>query len=228
MAVIQFDKVLETDLNPEQRRAVESIHGPVLVLAGAGSGKTRVIAYRAANLIFTKTCKPWQILGVTFTNKAAEEMRNRVHKLVGIEGHEVPLGTFHRTCSQILRKFGGEIGVPTEFQIFAPYAAGRPIFEFGFELLPAVPGDDVPLEIVSVHDWNDVALPVGRWGPAYAATRLTFDRLPVTGHVCTVALRATGSIVSGSSTTVFLTLTAVSLPPRRVDRMETRRVLGWN
>ncbi|HEX9743939.1 MAG TPA: UvrD-helicase domain-containing protein [bacterium] len=118
MAVIQFDKVLETDLNPEQRRAVESIHGPVLVLAGAGSGKTRVIAYRAANLIFTKTCKPWQILGVTFTNKAAEEMRNRVHKLVGIEGHEVPLGTFHRTCSQILRKFGGEIGVPTEFQIF--------------------------------------------------------------------------------------------------------------
>jgi DNA helicase-2/ATP-dependent DNA helicase PcrA len=112
-----FSEKLKTDLNPKQREAVETLDGPVLVLAGAGSGKTRVIAYRVANLIFTDTCQPWEILAVTFTNKAADEMRDRVHNLVGQRGHEVGLGTFHRTCSQILRKWGQEIGVPQEYTI---------------------------------------------------------------------------------------------------------------
>lgn len=112
-----FQERLKKDLNPEQRRAVETLKGPVLVLAGAGSGKTRVIAYRAANLVFSGTCKPHEILAVTFTNKAADEMRGRVHRLVGVEGRQIMLGTFHRSCAQILRRFGQEIGVPTEFQI---------------------------------------------------------------------------------------------------------------
>ncbi len=94
-----------------------TLDGPVLVLAGAGSGKTRVIAYRVANLIYTGKCEPWEILAVTFTNKAADEMGDRVHKLVGIKGQDVSLGTFHRTCSQILRRWGQEIGVPQEFTI---------------------------------------------------------------------------------------------------------------
>lgn len=113
----EFSKRLETDLNPEQRRAVSTLKGPVLVLAGAGSGKTRVIAYRVANLLHTKTALPWEILGVTFTNKAADEMRDRVHLLVGKQGHEVALGTYHRTCAQILRQWGQEIGVPQNYTI---------------------------------------------------------------------------------------------------------------
>jgi len=113
----EFTQCLESDLNPEQRRAVETLNGPVLVLAGAGSGKTRVIAYRTANLVFTDTCPPYQILAVTFTNKAADEMRSRVHKMVGIRGHDVNLGTFHRTCALILRRHGNEIGVPNEYAI---------------------------------------------------------------------------------------------------------------
>ncbi len=112
-----FQKILQTDLNPQQRQAVETLDGPVLVLAGAGSGKTRVIAYRVANLIYSGKCRPWEILAVTFTNKAADEMRDRVHGLVGVDGHEVAIGTFHRTCAQILRKWGQEIGVPQEYSI---------------------------------------------------------------------------------------------------------------
>jgi len=115
--LLDFPEKLKADLNPQQREAVTCVSGPVLVLAGAGSGKTRVIAYRVANLIYTHTCSPWEILGVTFTNKAADEMRDRVHGLIGIEGHDVPLGTYHRTCSQILRKWGQEIGIPQEFTI---------------------------------------------------------------------------------------------------------------
>ena len=106
-----------SDLNAAQRKAVETLKGPVLVLAGAGSGKTRVIAYRVANLIHTGTCKPWEIMAVTFTNKAADEMRARVHGLIGLDGHDVVLGTFHRTCAQILRKWGQAIGVPQEYVI---------------------------------------------------------------------------------------------------------------
>jgi len=115
--VSDFTKKLETDLNPQQRQAVVTTEGPVLVLAGAGSGKTRVIAYRVAHLIFSQVCEPWEIMAVTFTNKAADEMRDRVHGLIGADGHDVVLGTFHRTCAQLLRKWGQEIGVPQEFVI---------------------------------------------------------------------------------------------------------------
>ena len=115
--MLDFNQKLKTDLNSAQREAVETIEGPVLVLAGAGSGKTRVIAYRVANLIFSRACRPWEIMAVTFTNKAADEMRERVHGLIGVEGHDVVLGTFHRTCAQLLRKWGQVIGVPQEYVI---------------------------------------------------------------------------------------------------------------
>jgi len=136
--LVDFSEKLKTDLNPEQRRAVETLDGPVLVLAGAGSGKTRVIAYRVANLIHTGTAKPWEILGVTFTNKAADEMRGRVHSLVGQQGHEVPLGTFHRTCAQILRQWGQEIGIPQAYTILddteSTIAVKRCMREIGIDI----------------------------------------------------------------------------------------------
>ncbi|MGH7371745.1 MAG: UvrD-helicase domain-containing protein, partial [Candidatus Methylomirabilales bacterium] len=92
------------ELNPPQREAVLHTEGPLLILAGAGSGKTRVITYRIAYLIGGLQIRPWNILAVTFTNKAADEMRRRVAQLLGAEGLNVWVGTFHATCVKILRK----------------------------------------------------------------------------------------------------------------------------
>src|SRR5678816_3056659 len=91
-------------LNPRQREAVEALEGPVLVLAGAGTGKTRVLTTRLAHLIATRRAPPWQILAVTFTNKAAREMQERVADLVGPVAEGVQLGTFHSVAARILRR----------------------------------------------------------------------------------------------------------------------------
>src|SRR2546422_5602740 len=106
-------------LNPRQREAVEQADGPLLILAGPGSGKTRVIAHRIAYLISEKRVHPRRVLAVTFTNKAAREMRDRVFSLVGEEtGRDITLGTFHSVCSRLLRIDGEAIGVPRSFTIY--------------------------------------------------------------------------------------------------------------
>ncbi|HEX7548209.1 MAG TPA: UvrD-helicase domain-containing protein, partial [Candidatus Methylomirabilis sp.] len=106
------------DLNPPQQEAVQHADGPLLILAGAGSGKTRVITRRIAYLIARRGVQPWNILAVTFTNKAASEMRKRVEQLLGARGLGVALGTFHSTCVRILRKWHVELGFRSSFVIY--------------------------------------------------------------------------------------------------------------
>ncbi len=109
---------LLANLNEPQQSAVETTNGPVLILAGAGSGKTRVIVHRIAYLMLAKRVPPWQILGVTFTNKAAGEMRNRVRELAGPIGDNVLLSTFHAFCSRILRRELRRLGWEEGFTIY--------------------------------------------------------------------------------------------------------------
>ena len=105
-------------LNPEQARAVTTTDGPLLILAGAGSGKTRVLAHRVAYLIGVKGVRPWQILAVTFTNRAAAELRERIIGLVGEPGRDVQAGTFHAICARVLRRDGEAIGINRRFVIY--------------------------------------------------------------------------------------------------------------
>src|SRR5437016_11506291 len=108
---------LET-LNPEQREAVLQINGPLLILAGAGSGKTRVITSRIAYLVGDGHAEPHEVLAVTFTNKAAEEMRARVEALLGSECSGMWMSTFHSLCARLLRREAPAIGLSRDFVIY--------------------------------------------------------------------------------------------------------------
>ena len=108
-------------LNPEQREAVQHVDGPLLVLAGAGSGKTRMLTHRIAHLIESGAARPFEILAVTFTNKAAREMRERVERLIGNsvgDTRGVWVSTFHSTCVRILRRDGAQLGYEPNFAIY--------------------------------------------------------------------------------------------------------------
>lgn len=109
---------LLANLNAMQKKAVRATEGPVLIIAGAGSGKTRVLTYRVAYLIQKMNVKPWQILAMTFTNKAANEMKERILELTKGEGKEIWIGTYHSVCARILRQEGDRLGYGRNFLIF--------------------------------------------------------------------------------------------------------------
>src|SRR5678815_3920771 len=104
-------------LNPEQRQAVEALDGPLLVLAGAGTGKTRVLTTRFAHILLSKKAFPNQVLAVTFTNKAAREMRERVAAILGQPAEGLWLGTFHALCARMLRRHAEHAGLSANFTI---------------------------------------------------------------------------------------------------------------
>lgn len=106
------------NLNPQQKEAVCHTEGPLLILAGAGSGKTRVLTHRIAYLIEEKGVNPWNIMAITFTNKAAEEMRERVDKIVGFGSESIWVTTFHSTCVRILRRYIDRLGFDNRFTIY--------------------------------------------------------------------------------------------------------------
>ena len=109
---------LESALNPVQLEAAKTVDGPILILAGAGSGKTRVITHRIAFLVKEASIDPGNILAVTFTNKAAREMKERASKLLGKTADHVQIGTFHSTCARILRHESKYLGLPKNFSIY--------------------------------------------------------------------------------------------------------------
>src|SRR3954469_9463897 len=109
---------LLSSLNSEQQEAVLHTEGPLLILAGAGSGKTRVIAHRIAYLVSEGLCEADRILAVTFTNKAAEEMRTRVETLLGVDCKRMWISTFHALCARLLRREAPHIGLSRDFVIY--------------------------------------------------------------------------------------------------------------
>ena len=107
-----------SNLNPPQREAVEHTEGPLMIIAGAGSGKTRVLTIRIAHLINSKGVDPFNILSLTFTNKAASEMKHRIERLIGLEARNTWMGTFHSTFAKILRVEAAKLGYPSNFTIY--------------------------------------------------------------------------------------------------------------
>lgn len=140
---------LERDLNPRQRQAVTFGDSPLLVLAGPGTGKTRVITYRVAHLVQVDRARPDHVLTLTFTNKAAQELSDRVHSLLGssIAG-EVCVGTFHTICSRLLRECAPTLGLRTDFAIFDQESQDAILAE----VLRQVGVDSSPWTVARVRD----------------------------------------------------------------------------
>ncbi|HDS00666.1 MAG TPA: ATP-dependent DNA helicase PcrA [candidate division Zixibacteria bacterium] len=114
----KFLEKIKSDLNPEQLKAVVYTDGPLLILAGAGSGKTRVLTYKAAYLVHEKNIPPYRILAVTFTNKAANEMKTRLIDLAGPSADQMRVSTFHSFCLRVLRRYADRIGYEKSFGVY--------------------------------------------------------------------------------------------------------------
>lgn len=136
-------------LNPRQHDAVSALDGPVLIVAGPGSGKTRVLTHRVAALLATGRSKPWEILAVTFTNKAAAEMRERIKVLVGDEADRIWVATFHATCARILRTNHHAARLPANFTILDADDAQRVLRNALVDL-------DLPAESADVREYSNL------------------------------------------------------------------------
>jgi DNA helicase-2/ATP-dependent DNA helicase PcrA len=154
-----MEETLLQDLNPEQREAVLHGDGPLLVLAGAGSGKTRVIVHRIAHLVRVRGVSPWHVLAVTFTNKAAGEMKERLEALLGPEASELWVQTFHAFGARFLRREAARAGLPSSFAIYDDddqlRLVKRTMAEMGLEDGSPISARDV---LSRIDRWKNAAL----------------------------------------------------------------------
>lgn len=142
-------------LNPEQLRAVITTEGPVLVLSGAGTGKTRVLTTRLTHIAGTRLAQPWQVMAVTFTNRAAREMRERVSALVGPTADQVWLGTFHALCVKMLRRHGELVGLRSGFSILDTDDQQRVLKALMLEAGIDTKKWPVPMVMAVIQRWKD-------------------------------------------------------------------------
>lgn len=168
-------------LNPEQRQAALATEGPVLVLAGAGSGKTSMLVHRIAYMIRERHINPRQILAVTFTNKAATEMRERVARMVGKEAKGVLLSTFHSLGARLLRDYGTRIGLPKDFSIYPTGDQAQAVKRIMAEEVhvTATIGDDAfdPKRVLfAISDWKNRLVTPAEAAREVAEGRMKNDR----------------------------------------------------
>ena len=119
--IMQNDNLLKENfekMNPEQQKAIKCTEGPLLILAGAGSGKTTVLVNRIANIIHSGLARPYEILAITFTNKAANELKSRITNLLSDSANDIWASTFHSTCARILRIYADRLGFSKHFSIY--------------------------------------------------------------------------------------------------------------
>lgn len=158
LTALQQDPPYLRDLNPAQRAAVESVDGPVLVLAGAGTGKTRVLTTRLTHILALGKARPHNILAVTFTNKAAREMMERIERLVGYRAEGLWLGTFHALAAKILRRHAELVGLKPNFTIIDADDQVRLVKQIMKER--NIADDQAPARVVSalIQRWKDKGL----------------------------------------------------------------------
>jgi DNA helicase II / ATP-dependent DNA helicase PcrA len=149
-------------LNPEQREAVETVDGPLLVLAGAGTGKTRVLTTRFAHILLTNRAFPSQVLAVTFTNKAAREMRERVGAILGRPAEGLWLGTFHALCARMLRRHAELVGLTSSFNILDSDDQLRLLKQVMEAMRIDIKRWLPQAMMAAIQKWKDRGLPPGR------------------------------------------------------------------
>ena len=161
------------ELNPEQKLAVQTTEGPVLVLSGAGTGKTKVLTTRLAYILARQKAQPWNCLVVTFTNRAAREMRERVEKIIGNMVESVWLGTFHSVCVKILRAHAGLVGLNANFTILGEDDQKRVVKQVCADM--AVDDKKYPPQAIVDHiqRWKDKGLTIEKLGENYKSNILT-------------------------------------------------------
>ena len=160
-------------LNPEQKLAVQTTEGPVLVLSGAGTGKTKVLTTRLAYILAQQKAQPWNCLVVTFTNRAAKEMKERVHNIIGDMANSVWLGTFHSICVKILRTHAELAGLNSNFTILAEDDQKRVIKQVCGDM--GVDEKKYPPQAIvdRIQRWKDKGITVDRLDENYKSNILT-------------------------------------------------------